>query len=124
MKKIFLQVALILSEHLFKILFYVFHLDDRAPLKLYPAYQKVQKLQGSNFSILCTTERMRYYSKSFSWFKGNGILPNTINVVRHSTFLRLDFISLKVGDTGTYKCNVTDDPSIQDKQFELIVFGM
>ena len=118
-----MQVAPILSEHLFEILLYGFYVDDRDPIKLYPAYQNVQRMQGSNFSILCTTQRMRYYSKSFNWFKGNDILPNTVKVARHSTFLRLDFVGLKVGDTGTYKCNVTDDPSIQDKRFQLNVFG-
>ena len=67
---------------------------------------------------------MRYYSRNFNWFKENGILPNTANVARHSTFNGLDFASLKVEDTGLYKCNVTDDPSLGFKRFQLIVFGM
>ena len=66
---------------------------------------------------------MRYYSKKFNWFKENGHLPNAVNFVRHSTFLRLDFEDLKLEDTGVYKCNVTDDPILQDKRFELIVLG-
>ena len=80
-------------------------------------------MQGSDFSVLCTTGRIRYYSKSFNWFNGNGVLPNTVSVFRHSTSLRMDFISLKVGDTGTYKCNLTDHPIIQDKRFDLLVLG-
>ena len=72
---------------------------------------------------MCTTEHMRYYSRKFNWFKENGSLPKTVNVVRHSTFLRLDFENLKVEDSGVYKCNVTDDPILQDKWFHLIVFG-
>ena len=66
---------------------------------------------------------MRYHSDKFRWFKENGILSNTSNVLRHSTFLRLDFASLKVEDTGVYKCNITDDSNIQEKRFQLIVFG-
>ena len=66
---------------------------------------------------------MRYYSSKFHWFKENGVLPNTSNIVRHSTFLRLDFASLKVEDTGIYKCNITDDTNVQEKPFRLIVFG-
>ena len=66
---------------------------------------------------------MRYYSSNFHWFKENGILPNTTTIVRYSTFLRLDFSDLKVNDTGIYKCNVTDDPNLREKRFQLIVFG-
>ena len=66
---------------------------------------------------------MRYYSRNFNWFKENDILPNTTNIVRHSTFLRLDFPTLKVEDTGIYKCNVTDDPDLEYKRFQMIVFG-
>ena len=99
------------------------YLDDKDPLKLYPVVEKIVREKGSNVSIMCTTERMRYYSKNFNWFKENGILPNTTNVIRHSTFLRLDIANLKVEDTGIYKCNVTDDPSIYYKSFQLIVFG-
>ena len=72
---------------------------------------------------MCTTERMRYYSNNFNWFKENGALPHTTNVVRHPTFLRLDFSALKVEDTGIYKCNITDDANFQEKHFQLIVFG-
>ena len=99
------------------------YLDDKEPLKLYPAVERVEKKQGSNFSIICTTERMRYYSNNIHWFKENGILPNTTTIVRYSTFLRLDFSDLKVNDTGIYKCNVTDDTNLREKRFQLIVFG-
>ena len=67
---------------------------------------------------------MRFYSRNFNWFKENGILPNTATFVRHPTFLRLNIASLKVKDTGIYKCNVTNDQSLKDKRFQLIVFGM
>ena len=99
------------------------HLDDEDPLTLYPAVERVERKKGSNFSIMCTTKRMRYYSRNFNWFKENGILPNTTTFVRHSTFLRLNIASLKVEDTGMYKCNVTDDANLQEKRFQLIVFG-
>ena len=66
---------------------------------------------------------MRYYSNKFNWFKENGHLPNAVNLVRQSTFLRLDFENLKLEDTSAYKCNVTDDPSLPDKMFQLMVFG-
>ena len=113
-------------ELIFQLIFQIFYwkyLDDKEPLKLYPAVERVEKKQGSNFSIICTTERMRYYSSNFHWFKENGILPNTTSIVRYSTFLRLDFSSLKVNDTGIYKCNVTDDTNLREKRFQLIVFG-
>ena len=103
--------------------FYCFFLDDKDSLKLYPAVALVQKKKGSNFSIICTTERMKYHSDNFHWFKQNGVLSNTSNVVRHSTFLRLDFAGLNEQDTGIYKCNITDDTNIQEKRFQLIVFG-
>ena len=99
------------------------HLDDKDPLILYPAVERVERKKGSNFSIMCTTKRMRYYSRNFDWFKENNVLPHTANVIRHSTFLRLDFSALKVEDAGTYKCNVTDDANLQEKRFQLIVFG-
>lgn len=98
------------------------YLDKKDPIKLYPPVELVEREKGRNFSIICTTERMRYYSEKFNWFKENGDLPNAVNFFRHSTFLRLDFINLKLEDTGVYKCNVTDDPSLQDKRFQLIVF--
>ena len=107
----------------FKNFFHGLYLENKDLLELYPALQQVQRKKGSDFSIICTTEHMRYYSRNFNWFKENGILPNTTNVVRHSTFLRLDIANLKVDDTGIYKCNVTDDPSVHYKSFQLIVFG-
>ena len=99
------------------------HLDEKGPIKLYPAIEHIERKKGSNFTIMCTTERMRYYSKKFNWFKENGALPHTTNVVRHPTFLRLDFSALKVEDTGIYKCNITDDANFHEKRFHLIVFG-
>ena len=105
------------------IFFHVFNIGDRDTLTFYPTIERVQRKKGSNFSIICTTERMKYYSRNFNWFKENGILPNTTNIVRHSTFLRLDFSSLKVDDTGIYKCNVTDDPNLDYRRFQMIVFG-
>ena len=72
---------------------------------------------------MCTTEHGRYYSRKLSWCKENGLLPNTSNIVRHSTFLRLDFSSLKVEDTGVYKCNTDDNEHLQEKHFQLTVFG-
>ena len=99
------------------------HLDDKGPLKLYPAIERIDRKKGSNLTIICTTERMRYYSKKFNWFKENGALPHTTNVIRHPTFLRLDFSALKVEDTGTYKCNITNDANFHEKRFHLIVFG-
>ena len=102
---------------------YCFYLDDKELLKLYPAVERVEKKQGSNFSIICTTERMRYYSSNFRWFKENGILPNTSTIVRYSNLLRLDFTGLKVNDAGIYRCNVTDDTNLREKRFQLIVFS-
>ena len=99
------------------------YLDDKDPLILYPTAERIERKIGSNFSILCTTGRMRYYSRNFDWFKESGVLPKTSNVVRYSTFLRLDFANLQVEDTGTYKCNVTDDTSLKEIRFQLIVFG-
>ena len=72
---------------------------------------------------MCTTEHGRYYSRKLNWCKENGLLPNTSNIVRHSTFLRLDFSSLKVEDTGVYKCNIDDNEQLQEKHFQLTVFG-
>ena len=103
--------------------FHAFNLENKNTLTFYPTIERVEKKKGSNFSIICTTERMKYYSRNFNWFKENGILPNTTNFVRYSTFLRLDFPSLNVEDSGIYKCNVTDDPNLQYKHFQMIVFG-
>ena len=99
---------LIKTKKLFQSLFRFFYLDNKDPLELYPSLEQVKRKKGS----------------TFNWFKENGILPNTTTFVRHSTFLRLNIASLKVEDTGTYKCNVTNDQSLEDKRFQLIVFGM
>ena len=72
---------------------------------------------------MCTTGHEIYYSSKFKWFKENGVLPNTSNVVRHSTSLRLDFLNLKVEDNGIYKCNINDDGHFKENRFRLIVFG-
>ena len=120
---VFIRVAYSEKKNLFEIFLDCFSLENKDPLELYPALRQVQKKKGNNFSIICTTKRMRYYSRNFNWFKENGILPNTTHVIRHSTFLRLDIMNLKVEDTGTYKCNVTDDPGVYYKSFQLIVIG-
>ena len=99
------------------------HLDEKDPLKLYREVNQIERKKGSNFSIMCTTEYGRHHSSNFNWFKENGVLPNRSNVVRHSTFLRLDFSSLKVEDNGVYKCNINDDGHLQEKHFQLTVFG-
>lgn len=51
------------------------------------------------------------------------MLPYKTKVIRQSTFLRLDFVSLKLEDSGIYTCNVTDDPRVRERRFQLIVFG-
>ena len=66
---------------------------------------------------------MRSYPNKFNWFKDNSVLPNTTGVVRQLTLIRLEFTSLKVEDSGVYKCNITDDDTVQEKRFHLIVFG-
>lgn len=66
---------------------------------------------------------MRSYSNKFNWFKDNSVLPNTSGIVKQATFIRLEFASLKVEDSGVYKCNITDNDTIQEKTFHLIVFG-
>ena len=104
-------------------MFYYLDLDDNDPLKLYPGVERVEKKEGSDFSIVCTTERMKYRSSKFYWFKENGILPNTANIVRHPNFIRLDFSNLKVEETGVYKCNISDNANLQEKRFQLIAFG-
>lgn len=97
--------------------------EKPSSLKLLPSTEWMEKKEGSELSIMCTTENMKYYSKNFSWVKENSVLPNTYDVVRHSTFVRLDFKMLKVEDSGRYTCNITDDESIQGKSFQLFVFG-
>ena len=122
--KICISIRIFLSKKkLFWNIFRCLYLDSNDPLEFYPALQQVLRKKGSNFSIICTTKRMTYYSRNFNWFKENGVLPNTTTVIRHPTFLRLDIGSLKVEDSGIYKCNVTEDLSIQDKRFNLTVFG-
>ena len=102
----------------------VLYLDTPTSLKLYPEIEWIKKKKGSKLSVMCTTESMRYYSSNFNWFKENRGLPNTTDLVRHSTFLRLNFESLKLKDSGKYNCNITDDETIQGKSFQLTVFGM
>ena len=104
-------------------MFYPLCLDDKGPLTLYPSVERVERKKGSNFSVICTTEGMRYYSNKLQWFRENGNLPNTTKIVRQSVFVRLDFSSLKVNDTGIYKCNITDNTNLHAKRFQLIVFG-
>ena len=99
------------------------YLDTPTSLKLYPEIEWIRKKKGSELSVICTTESMRYYSSNFNWFKGNSGLPSTADLVRHSTFLRLNFGSLKLEDSGKYNCNITDDETIQGKSFQLTVFG-
>ena len=98
-------------------------LDIPTSLKLYPEVKWLKKKKGSKLSVICTTESMRYYSNNFNWFKRNSGLPNTTDLVRHSTFLTLTFESLRLEDSGEYKCNITDDETIQGKRFQLTVFG-
>ena len=102
----------------------VLYLDTPTSLKLYPEIEWIKKKKGSKLSVMCTTESMRYYSSNFNWFKENRGLPNTTDLVRHSTSLRLNFESLKLKDSGKYNCNITDDETIQGKSFQLTVFGM
>ena len=104
-------------------LLYFLYLDTPTSLNLYPEIEWIKKKKGSKLSVTCTTESMRYYSRNFNWFKGNSELPNTTDLVRHSTFLRLNFRSLKLEDSGKYICNITDDETIQGKSFQLTVFG-
>ena len=66
---------------------------------------------------------MRSYSSKFNWFKDNNVLPNGTNIVIRSTLLRLDFASLRIEDSGIYTCNTTDGKNIEEKSFQLIVFG-
>ena len=103
--------------------YFCYYLEETDPLKLYPAVERVQKRRESEFSIICTTECMRSYSSKFNWFKNNNVLPNGTNVVIRSTFLKLDFTSLRVQDTGICKGNIADGKSIEEKSFQLIVFG-
>ena len=102
---------------------YILYLDKAESLNLYPSVERVEKKKGSKFSITCTTEHMQYYSRRFNWFKDSRILTDKTLVIRHSTFVRLNFVSLKLGDSGMYKCNITDDPKVPERHFHLIVFG-
>ena len=79
--------------------------------------------KGSKISVICTTEHMQYYSRRFNWFKDSTIFTDMTLVIRHSTFVRLNFVSLKLDDSGMYKCNITDNPNVPERRFHLIVFG-
>ena len=103
--------------------YFCYYLEETDPLKLYPAVERVQKRRESEFSIICTTECMRSYSSKFNWFKNNNVLPNGTNVIIRSTFLKLNFTSLRVEDTGICKGNITDGKNIEEKSFQLIVLG-
>lgn len=92
-------------------------------LNLYPAVETVEKKRGVNFSIICTSEQTRYFRNKLNWFKDSGVLPNMTRVIRQPSSLRLEFVSLKLKDSDIYTCNITDDPNIRERQFELIVFG-
>lgn len=80
----------------------------------------MQRKEDTELSVTCTTEFMSN-SRKFSWSKHNNVLPNTTGIVRNSTFLRLNFPSLKEEESGMYKCNIMDDKNIWDKSFQLIV---
>ena len=103
-------------------MYFDFYLDQPDYLKLYPSVKLLERKEGAELSVTCTTELMRN-SRKFSWFKHNNVLPNTTDIVRHSTFLKLEFPSLKEEHSGKYKCNITDDENIREKSFQLIVFG-
>ena len=107
----------------FLTILYCWYLDDKNPIKLYQEVKQIERKKGSNFSIMCTTEHGSYYYSKFKWFKENGVLPNTSNIVRHSTSIKLDFSSLKVEDNGLYKCNINNDGHLKEERFQLIVFG-
>ena len=107
----------------FLCIWYILYLDKAESLNLYPSVERVEKKKGSNFSIICTTEHMQYYSRRFNWFKDSKILTDMTLVIRHSAFVRLNFVSLKLDDSGMYKCNITDDPKVPERRFHLIVFG-
>ena len=107
----------------FFFILYILYLDKAESLNLYPAVERVEKKKGSKFSIICTTEHMQYYSRRFNWFKDSKILTDMTLVIRHSAFVRLNFVSLKLDDSGMYKCNITDDPKVPERRFHLIVFG-
>ena len=103
-------------------MYFDFYLDQPDYLKLYPSVKLLERKEGAELSVTCTTELMSN-SRKFSWFKHNNVLPNTTDIVRHSTFLKLEFPSLKEEHSGKYKCNITDDENIREKSFQLIVFG-
>ena len=107
----------------FFFILYILYLDKAESLNLYPAVERVEKKKGSKFSIICTTEHMQYHSRRFNWFKDSKILTDMTLVIRHSAFVRLNFVSLKLDDSGMYKCNITDDPKVPERRFHLIVFG-
>ena len=107
----------------FLCILYILYLDKAESLNLYSSVERVEKKKGSKFSIICTTEHMQYYSRRFNWFKDSKILTDMTLVIRHSAFVRLNFVSLKLDDSGMYKCNITDDPKVPERRFHLIVFG-
>ena len=99
------------------------YLDNTDSLNLQPEVEVVEKKKGGAFSIACSTKQTRYYSSNINWFKDNNALPTTVSVIRDLDLLRLNFASLKEEDTGTYKCNITDDQKIEEVKFKLIVLG-
>ena len=78
---------------------YILYLDKAESLNLYPSVERVEKKKGSKFSIICTTEHMQYYSRRFNWFKDSTILTDKTLVIRHSVFIRLNFVSSKLDNT-------------------------
>ena len=104
-------------------MFYCLDLDDNDPIKLYPRVELVENKEVSDFSIICTRERAKYYSNKTCCCKENCILPNTTNIFRHANFIRLEFSNLKVKKTGVYKYIIMDETNLQEKSFQLIFFG-
>ena len=101
----------------------VLYSDITDSINLYPAVERVEKKKGDAFSITCLVKQIGYYSSNINWFKDNKALTTTGSITRTLNLLQLNFTNLKEEDTGTYKCNITDDQDIQEEKFKLIVYG-
>ena len=101
-----------------------FNLDKPDPVKLFPATKTSYQRKGTAFSMICTTDKLGYPEGRLEWFKEDCVDNRATRIIRHGNFfLALNFQNLTGDDTGTYRCQITNDIGSQESRFTLFVLG-
>ena len=93
-------------------------------MKLLPATKTSYQRKGAAFSMICTIDKLGYPEGKLNWFKEDCVENRTTEVIRRGNFLlALNFQNLTGDDTGTYRCQITNDMGSQESRFTLFVLG-